>query len=72
MGQAAAELRRDETAAGHLEVQFDPRDQEALDRLALVRLPGTPRRARVDCKPADRAFVRSRSERYGCMRGARE
>ena len=30
-----------------------------------VRLPGTPRRAPVDCKPGSGGFARSRSERYG-------
>ena len=39
MGQAAAELGRPEAATGHFEgaLQFDPYDEEALDRLALVR-----------------------------------
>ena len=39
MGRAAWKLERADAAAGHFEraLQFDPRDTEALDRLALVR-----------------------------------
>ena len=39
MGLAEQELGRSEAAAGHFEraLQLDPRDAEALDRLALVR-----------------------------------